>query len=61
MQQRSTTPTINENLTAHLLPRDKYIENYLAGVKVCYNEEIYFNYFEYLVIIEGTFAIQSED
>jgi len=37
MQQRSTLPTINENLTAHPLPSNKYIKNYLAGVKVCYN------------------------
>lgn len=53
-EQKIITPTLNVNQTAHPLPSDQFIENFLAWVKLGHDEEIHFNYNEHLVIIEGS-------
>ncbi|MFA9214821.1 MAG: cupin domain-containing protein [Candidatus Methylacidiphilales bacterium] len=60
-QQKIEKPELIENLTAHGLPSDQYVENFLAWVKTGHDEEVHYNHNEYLVILEGACTMQFEN
>lgn len=59
-QQKIENPDLKENLTVLELPSDPYVENFLAWVKIGHDEEVHFNHYEYLVILEGECIMQFE-